>query len=134
MSLTSKRYPRHPPSRALSHGTPTLLLGLPFAVAGTSSSIASRAITRRHHQHTPTSLPSLDLLFDLPTYIYKMSTPAFDPSKLAKLQAARIGQSRGLVFFKFGPIEKELFLFLSISPSLGNVKSIDIALDWNRRW
>lgn len=63
-----------------------------------------------------------------------MSTPAFDPSKLAKLQAARIGQSRGLVFFKFGPIETELFLFLSISPSLGNVKSIDIALDWNRRW
>jgi hypothetical protein len=66
MSLTSKRYPRHPPSRALSHGTPTLLLGLPFAVAGTSSSIAGRAIACRHHQHTPASLSPLDLLFDLP--------------------------------------------------------------------
>ena len=124
MSLTFKRYPRHPLSRALSHGTSALLLSLPFAVAGTSSSIASRAITKRHHQHAPASLSTLDLLFDLPTYLYKMSTPAFDPSKLAKLQAARIGQSRGQAFCGYGSIETELFLFLSISPSLGNVKSI----------
>jgi hypothetical protein len=118
------------PTRALSHGTRSRLrlLSLSFAgfVTASDLGVVSDLIRKLELNGRYPIQPSPAFSLFSSQTIFKMSTPAFDPSKLAKLQAARIGQSaRDDLFSRARNELMDLFLLYA--------KLLDVILPTNLR-